>query len=117
MLSISQSSSGPVVLDLTWCEPSSTSVGETENVFTDNSTDSQIEDGLVTPAFQSAVSSVAAFFGGSEEKMAEQGSEDVAALEAAFEANPALKETEEEEKTEEESVSSVVEAAVVGDVI
>jgi hypothetical protein len=124
-----------VALDLAWCEPSAVFGEEQSIIFTgptsaaavvsDTIVDGEypVQDGLVTPAFQSAVSSVAAFFGGAsteeEEKMAEQGSEDVAALEAAFGADAAMKQQTEEEvekKTEEEITIPSAEAfAAVAD--
>jgi hypothetical protein len=120
-LSIPQSAaSSPISLDLTWCEPS-TFGAEQQNDFTtaavaDSTSESQIdaeysvEEGLVTPAFQSAVDSVQVFFGGAgtlqeQDKMAEQGNETVAALEAAFEADAASKEQQEKTFEEEQEVT------------
>ncbi|KAL4529306.1 hypothetical protein Ndes2526B_g04135 [Nannochloris sp. 'desiccata'] len=105
--------SKPISLDLTWCEPFT--VGEEQNTFITtaaatfearNNAEYSVQEGLVTPSFQSAVDSVQVFLGGAaneqeHDEMAEQASDDVAALEAAFEADSALKQQQEEKTAEE----------------
>lgn len=91
-------------LALAWCEPSfaeSTlpAVEETGEPVVEESSSIQsavAESGLVTPPFMSSVTS---FFNGNStaqtDKKTEKTEKDVAALEAAFVADPAVKETEE----------------------
>jgi len=100
---------------LSWCEPS-TYAEEQETFTTAAAPEAQVdaeysvEEGLVTPAFQSAVDSVQVSFEGTgtrqeQDKMAEQESKDVAALEATFEADAASKQEEEQAVEDKQQVT------------